>query len=66
MLLFIFKQVILPKIVYFFVLSEKKINFTCSSWITSYPYLHYNFYQAFFNTLYTSFSLSFRGVKRSF
>ena len=34
---------------FLFVHSEKKLNITYDSWITSYPYPH-NFYQAFFNT----------------
>ena len=33
---------------FLFVHSEKKLNITYDSWITSYPYPH-NFYQAFFN-----------------
>ena len=34
----------------FFLYIQKKVNITCDSWIFSYPYLLYNFYQEFFNT----------------
>ena len=50
LLLFIFKPVILLKIVHFYLYIQKKVNIACNSWIISYPYTHYNFYQAFFNT----------------
>ena len=40
MLLFIFKPVILLKIVHFYLYVQKKVNITCNSWITSYPYPH--------------------------
>ena len=48
--LFIFKPVILLKIVHFYLYIQKKVNITCNSWIISYPYPYYNFYQAFFKT----------------
>ena len=54
MLLFIFKPVILLKILHLYLIlyiQKKKVNITCNSWITSYPYPHYNFYQGFFNKL---------------
>ena len=47
LLLFIFKPV---KIVHFYLYIQKKVNITGNSWIISYPYTHYNFYQACFNT----------------
>ena len=40
MLLFIFKPVILLKIVHFYLYIQKKVNITFNSWITSYPSPH--------------------------
>ena len=38
---------------------RKKVNITCNSWKTSYPYHYYNFYLAFLLIIH-SFFLSFR------
>ena len=65
MLLFIFKAVILLKISFLIVHSEKKVKITFNSWTTSHPYPHYIFTRRFlmlFYIKYTSFSLSVRGV----
>ena len=65
MLLFIFKEVILLKISFLIVHSEKKVKITFNSWTTSHPYLHYIFTRRFlklFCIKYTLFSLSVRGV----
>ena len=50
LLVFILKPVILLKIVHFYLYIQKKVSITCNFWIISYPYPHYNFNQATFNT----------------
>ena len=62
MLPFMFKPVILLKIFHFCLYIPKKVNTSCNSWITSYPYPHYNFTERFLILIYFVFFVISRCV----
>ena len=63
MLLFMFKPVILLFQSFIFVCTfRKKVNISCNSWITSYPYPHYNFTERFLILIYFVFFVISRCV----